>query len=233
MSDLAPILEPLRLSLGIALGATLLVVALGLPVAIWLARGGSWAREVAGSAFLLPLVLPPTVLGYLLLIALGRRGPLGHWLERLWGIVIVFHWSGALLAAAVASFPLFLISARAAIEDVDPGLEDVARLLGEPERRVLTRVTLPLAWRGIAAGALLAFTRALGEFGATLMVAGDLPGRTQTAALAIYDAVEEQAHGRAAILAGALSGLALAVLLIARRLAPGRSAIRNPASSRT
>ena len=138
----------------------------------------------------LPLVLPPTVLGYYLLQILGRRAWLGLWLEQTLGVILVFHWSGAVVASAVAAFPLFLLPARGAIEGVDPALEDVARLLGRRESSVFLAVTLPLAWRGMAAGAVLAFVRALGDFGATMMVAGNIPGRTQTAALAIYDAVE-------------------------------------------
>ena len=139
---------------------------------------------------MLPLVLPPTVLGYYLLQLLGRRSPLGYWLEQTSGITFVFHWSGAVVASAVAAFPLFLLPARGAFEAIDPALEDVARLLGRGEFSVFFAVTLPLAWRGLAAGIVLAFARALGDFGATLMVAGNIPGLTQTAALAIYDAVQ-------------------------------------------
>ena len=130
------------------------------------------------------------MLGYLLLQLLGRRTWLGGWLEQGLGVVLVFHWSGAVVASAVAAFPLFLLPARGAFEAVDPALEDVARLLGRRELSVFRSVTLPLAWRGLAAGVVLAFARALGDFGATMMVAGNIPGLTQTASLAIYDAVQ-------------------------------------------
>ena len=139
---------------------------------------------------MLPLVLPPSVMGFYLLQLLGRRSMLGHFLEHTLGITLVFHWSGAVVASAVAAFPLFLLPARGAFEAIDPGLEDVARLLGRNELSVFWSVTLPLARRGLAAGMVLAFARALGDFGATLMVAGNIPGLTQTAALAIYDAVQ-------------------------------------------
>ena len=138
----------------------------------------------------LPLVLPPTVLGYYLIVLIGRQGWLGRWLQETWGISLIFTWQGAVLAAAVVSLPLVFKSARAAFEEVDPDLENAARTLGLSETAVFFRVSLPLAWRGILAGAMLAFARAMGEFGATLMVAGNLPGKTQTLSLAVYDAVQ-------------------------------------------
>ena len=138
----------------------------------------------------LPMVMPPTVLGYYLLVLIGRRGVIGAWLDRELGISLVFTWQGAVIAAAVVSFPLIYKAARAAFEGVDSQYEQAARVLGKSEWDVLVRVTLPLAWRGILAGAMLAFARALGEFGATLMVAGSLPGRTQTLSIAVYEAVQ-------------------------------------------
>ncbi len=185
MSDLSP----LWLSLRVASLATLLIVAVGLPAALLLARARFPGKALVAGILILPLVLPPTVLGYYLLTILGRRSLLGHWLEQTLGLTLVFHWSGAVVASAVAAFPLFLLPARGAFESIDPMLEDVARLLGRGEISVFVAVTIPLAWRGLAAGVVLAFARALGDFGATLMVAGNIPGRTQTAALAIYDAV--------------------------------------------
>ncbi len=154
---------------------------------------------------------------------LGRRAWLGAWLERTWGVTLVFHWSGAVIASAVAAFPLFLLPARGAFEGVDPALEDAARLLGRRESSVFLAVTLPLAWRGLAAGAVLAFARALGDFGATLMVAGDIPGLTQTAALAIYDAVQvpDAAHAASARrLTLCISALAIAALWLVQRALP-------------
>ncbi len=202
-------LEPLGLSLRVALMATALVVAGGLPMAYFLARLRFPGKGLASGLLLLPLVLPPTVVGYALLMILGRHAWLGAWLEQTFGVVVVFQWKGAVVASTVTAFPLFLLPARGAIEGVDPALEDAARLLGRSELSVFLAITLPLAWRGLAAGVVLAFVRALGDFGATMMLAGNIPGRTQTAALAIYDAVEANQPARA----GALS-LCLAVVSI-------------------
>ena len=213
-------LVPLWLSLKVATSATGLVVLLGLPAALFLARMRFPGKGIVAGAMVLPLVLPPTVLGYLLLQVVGRRAWLGAWLERNLGVVLVFHWSGAVLASAVAAFPLFLLPARGAFEGVDPGLEDVARLLGRGEASVFFSVTLPLAWRGLAAGAALAFARALGDFGATMMVAGDIPGLTQTASLAIYDAVQMGDPTRAARLALWVSSISITVLAFVQRMLP-------------
>ncbi|AGA25461.1 molybdate ABC transporter permease subunit [Singulisphaera acidiphila] len=216
-------LAPLWLSLRVATLATLAIVALGVPVALVLARGRFLGKGLIAGFLVLPLVMPPTVLGYYLLQLLGRRAWFGAWLERTWGVTIVFHWSGAVLASVVAAFPLFLLPARGAFEGVDPALEDAARLLGRRELSVFTSVTLPLAWRGLAAGAILAFARALGDFGATLMVAGDIPGLTQTASLAIYDAVQipDAAHAaRAARLTFCVSAISIASLLLVQWTLP-------------
>jgi molybdate transport system permease protein len=213
-------LAPFWLSLRVATLATLAIVAIGTPLALVLARGRFPGKGLLAGALVLPLVLPPTVLGYDLLQILGRRAPLGMWLEGRFGIVVVFHWTGAVVASAVAAFPLFLLPARGAFEGVDPALEDVARLLGRGEWSVFMEVTLPLAWRGMAAGALLAFVRALGDFGATLMVAGDLPGRTQTAAMAIYDAVQVGDAGTAGRLTLLISAVAIAALWAVQRALP-------------
>ncbi len=181
-------LSPFWLSLRIASLATLLVVATGLPLALVLARGNFVGKGILSGVVLLPLVMPPTVLGYVLLLILGRRSWLGGLLEHALGWTVVFHWSGGVIASAVAAFPLFLLPARSAFEGVEPRLEQMARLLGRTNWSVFASVTLPLAWRGLASGVILAFVRALGDFGATLMVAGDMPGRTRTVSMAIYDA---------------------------------------------
>jgi molybdate transport system permease protein len=207
-------LGPLWLSIRVASLATLLIVAVGVPLAWLLARSRFPGKGLLTGVLVLPLVLPPTVLGYYLLVLLGRRGFLGAWLESGLGIVIVFHWTGAVLASAVAAFPLFFLPARGAIEGVDPRLEEVARLLGRREVSVFLTVTLPLAWRGIAAGAVLAFLRALGDFGATLMVAGNIPGRTQTAALAIFDAVNAGDGARASRLSLCICAVAIVALWV-------------------
>jgi molybdate transport system permease protein len=219
-------LSPLWLSLRVASVATLAIVAPGVPLALLLARGRFPGKGLLAGVLVLPLVLPPTVLGYYLLQVLGRRAWLGLWLERTWGITLVFHWSGAVVAAAVAAFPLFLLPARSAIEGVDPSLEDAARLLGRGELSVFASVTLPLAWRGLAAGAMLAFTRALGDFGATLMVGGNIEGETRTAALAIYDAVQVNDAARAGWLTLWISVLAVAALWLVQRTLPAPGARR-------
>ena len=182
-------LSPLWLTLKVAALATVLALILGVSAARALGRKDDLARDAAESLLTLPLVLPPTVLGYYLLVVLGRNGAIGGWLHDAFGISLIFTWQGATIAAAVAAFPLILRAARAAFREVDPQLERAARTLGLNETAVFFRVSLPLAWRGICAGALLAFARAMGEFGATLMVAGSLPGRTQTLSIAIYNAV--------------------------------------------
>ncbi|MBR0344929.1 MAG: molybdate ABC transporter permease subunit [Rudaea sp.] len=182
-------LSPLWLTLKVAALATALALILGVAAARALGRRDGIVRDAAESILTLPLVLPPTVLGYYLLVVLGRNGAIGGWLHATFGISLIFTWQGAVIAAAIAAFPLILRAARAAFRDVDPQLERAARTLGANATAVFFRVSLPLAWRGLAAGALLAFARAMGEFGATLMVAGSLPGRTQTLSIAIYNAV--------------------------------------------
>ena len=198
----------------------------GLPVALVLARARFPGKSLVAGILVLPLVLPPTVLGYYLLQLLGRRSPVGHWLEQTLGVTLVFHWSGAVVASAVAAFPLFLLPARGAFEAIDPALEDVARLLGRGELSVFLAVTLPLAWRGLAAGMVLAFARALGDFGATLMVAGNIPGLTQTAALAIYDAVQVNDAARAGWLTLWISSVSILALLVVQRTLPSRGLTR-------
>ena len=222
MTPTAADLAPLWLSVKVAALAASLDVAAGVPLAYLLARGRFPGKGLLAGLLVLPLVLPPTVLGYYLLQVLGRRGWVGWWLEHRLGVVVVFHWSGAVIASAVAAFPLFLLPARGAIEGVDPALEDAARLLGRGETSVFLAVTFPLAWRGMAAGAVLAFVRALGDFGATMMVAGNIPGRTQTAALAIYNAVEANEPSRAAWLSLCVSAVSVAALWVVQRSIPAR-----------
>ncbi|WP_423192907.1 molybdate ABC transporter permease subunit [Cupriavidus sp. H18C2] len=210
---------PLLLSLKVAGWATLLNAILGVAAAYALARWRSRARDVVDAILTLPLVLPPTVLGYYLLVLVGRRGVFGAWLERL-GIELVFTWQGAVLASTVVAFPLALKSARAAFEGVDHQLENAARVLGISEAAIFFRVTLPMALPGIVAGVLLAFARALGEFGATLMVAGNLPGRTQTLSVAIYEAVQAGNDDTANLLVLVTSVTCIVLLVVAARLVP-------------
>ncbi|MBP1313031.1 molybdate transport system permease protein [Herbaspirillum sp. 1173] len=217
-----PVWTPLLLSLKVAGLATLLNLVLGVAAAWGLSRWRSPLRDFIDSILTLPLVLPPTVLGYYLLVLFGRRGTFGAWLESL-GIQLVFTWQGAVLASTVVAFPLVLKAARAAFESVDHQLEDAARVLGVSEAGVFFRVSLPLATRGITAGVLLAFARALGEFGATLMVAGNLPGRTQTLSVAIYEAVQAGDDGAATFLVVVTSITCIVLLMVAGRLMPDRA----------
>ncbi|MBI5301995.1 MAG: molybdate ABC transporter permease subunit [Chloroflexi bacterium] len=197
------------LSIQVTLMATIGVLVIGLALALFLARIRLRGKIVLETLINLPLVLPPTVVGYLLLIVLGRDGPL----VRLFDVNLLFTWQAAVIAAMVVAMPLMAQAAKAAIESVDPVLENAARTLGLNEFEVVWRVTLPLARRGILAGLVLASARALGEFGATLMVAGNIPGRTQTAPLAIYDAVQAGRWMDANILVAILSLLSFASLL--------------------
>jgi molybdate transport system permease protein len=202
-------LFPVGLSLRVALIATALTLLLGIPVALLLARRRFPGRNLLEAVVVLPLVLPPTVLGYYLLLLIGRRGPVGAALAAV-GLELAFTWRAAVLAAAVGSIALVIKSAQAGFESVDHQLEQAARTLGRSEWSVFWSVTLPLAWRAVLAGAVLAFCRALGEFGITLMVAGNIPGRTQTLPLAIYDRVQAYQMDEA----NALALIALGVVVV-------------------
>lgn len=212
----------LALSLKVAGLATAITTVLGVAAGFVLARGRFPGRNVLDTLLTLPMVLPPTVLGYYLLVLLGRRSPVGAWLFDVFGINLIFTWQGAVIAAATVAFPLVFKPARAAFESVDGQLEQAARVLGISNIAVFFRVTLPLAWRGILAGVLLAFARALGEFGATLMVAGSIPGKTQTLSVAVYEAVQAGQDDLANMLVYIISAVCVAVLLTAGYLAPGR-----------
>ena len=197
--------------------ATAFSVLLGLPPAYLLARVRFPGRSLVEGLTLLPLVLPPTVLGYALLVGLGRRGALGRWLEHL-GHPLVFTWQGAVVAACVASLPLFITQVRVALAGIDPDVVGAARTDGADFGQVLRFILLPLARPGLIAGTTLAFARALGDFGATLMVAGDTPGQTQTMPLAIYDAVLSGDTHTAALFAALSVALCLTVCVLAARL---------------
>jgi molybdate transport system permease protein len=209
---------PLWLSLRVAALATLVSLALGLWIAYVLANRKFRGKELLDAVVTLPLVLPPTVLGYYLLVALGRTSPLGHLYEYLFGAPLVFTWQAAVVASTFHAIPLLVKSARAAFETVDRSYEKAARNLGASDWRVFWRVTLPLSRRAVIAASVLAFARALGDFGATLMIAGDIPGRTQTASIAIYDAVESGNTLVARVLVLVLSAIAIAIVYAANRL---------------
>ncbi len=214
----------LALTLKVAGWATVINMVLGVAVGLALSRWRFVGRDVIDALLTLPMVLPPTVLGYYLLVLLGRHGVIGQWLKTTLGIQLIFTWQGAVIAASVVAFPLVFKAARAAFENVEPSLEQAARVLGLSEAAVFFRVTLPLAWRGILAGSLLAFARATGEFGATLMVAGSIAGETQTLSIAVYEAVQAGQDATANFLVLVTSVSCLALLLSAGYLAPGRIA---------
>ena len=214
----ADALVALGLSIRVALFATLLNALLGIPLAYILARRAFRGRALVDLLVTLPLVLPPTVTGYYLIVLLGRRGWLGAPVYVWTGWSVAFTWYAAVIAATVMALPLLVRTARAAIESVDRELEKAAYTLGRSEWRTALEVTLPLAKNGIIAGLVLAFARALGEFGATLMLAGNIPGKTTTVPLAIYTAVQTGEMGEAVLLVVALTILSCAVLMVAGRL---------------
>jgi molybdate transport system permease protein len=203
---------------------TALTLAPGIALAWLLARRRWRGKTLVETVVALPLVMPPVATGLILLNLLGRRGLVGHWFERIFGAEIVFTWRAVVIATAVMSFPLLVRTARLALESVNPRYEQVARTLGAGAWRTFWTITLPLAARGLGAGAVLAFARALGEFGATMMVAGYIPGRTATLSLSIYHLVElsreNEAWGPLAVSAGlAFGALWLSEALLRRRSA--------------
>jgi molybdate transport system permease protein len=212
------IVSALWLSLRVSLLATALNALAGIPLAYVLAKRRFWGHQAVDVLVTLPLVLPPTVTGYYLIVLLGRRGIIGGPLYTLTGFGLAFTWYAAVVAATVMALPLMVRTTRAAIEAVSPDLERAAFVLGRSEWRTALEITLPLARRGIVAGLVLAFARALGEFGATLMLAGNIPGRTQTVPLAIYTAVSSGEAAEAQLLVALLTVLSCAVVVIAGRL---------------
>ena len=217
----------LALTLKVAAWATALNLVFGVGIGYAMARWRFPGRDVVDAALTLPMVMPPTVLGYYLLTVIGSHGPIGNWLLQTFGIRLIFTWQAAVIAAMIVAFPLVFKAARAAFETVEPELEDAARTLGIGEWAVFFRVSLPLAWRGILAGLLLSFARALGEFGATLMVAGSIAGKTQTLSIAVYEAVQAGQDDTANFLVAVTSITCLAVLLSAGKLLPGRVPARG------
>lgn len=202
------------LSLQVTLVAALAIAPIGLGLAYLLARVDFRGKTLAETLILLPLVLPPSVTGYYLVLTLGRTNPLIEWL----GWQILFTWQGAAIASTIVGIPLMVQASRAALSSIDPVLENAARTLGSTEWEVFRRISLPLARRGIVAGIILGSARALGEFGATLMVAGNIPGRTQTLPLAIYDALQGRRLAEANRMVLLLTVLALLGLWFVRRL---------------
>jgi len=221
---------PLWLSLRVAAASTLIAVIIGLAAAYALANRDFRGKELLDAAITLPLVLPPTVLGYYLLVLLGRSSPLGRLYEWIFGEPLVFTWKAAVVAALVHSTPLLIKMSRAALESVDHTYERAARTLGASEWRLFWRVSLPLGWRSIVAAMVLAFARSMGDFGITLMLAGNIPNRTQTLSVAIYDAVESGNGQLARVLVLVISVATVLILWLANRLGstflPSRQAAR-------
>lgn len=205
-------LSPLYISMKVALIATVLTFFLGLYAACKVVKKRRF-RGLMDGLFTLPMVLPPTVVGFFLLLLFGKNGLLGQTLERL-ALTVVFTWEGAVIAAAVVSFPLMYRTARGAFEQMDQTLIYAARTLGIPERRIFWKIILPSCWPGIAAGTVLAFARALGEFGATAMLAGNIPGRTQTMSLAIYSAVQGNDREKAYLWVAIIMAISFVTLML-------------------
>lgn len=214
--------SPLWLSLRVASIATVLSLSVGLAAGWALTRWQFRGKNLAEALVTAPIVLPPTVLGYYLLVLLGRSSPLGELYESLFGGPLVFTWQAAVAAACLHAIPLLIRSARAAFEGVNRNLENAARSLGASEWRVFRRVTLPLSKGPVAAAAVFAFARALGDFGVTIMIAGNIPGKTQTMAVAIYDAVQSGQSQLAAALVIVMSALAIVVLYAIGKAGEGR-----------
>jgi len=209
---------PLWLSVRVSVVATLLASVIGVTIAYVLAKWRSRWSSMVEAVVTLPIVLPPTVLGYYLLTVLGSRSPVGGAWERLTGSPLVFTQGAAIIAATVSALPFVVRAARAAIVNVDSRVEESARVMGLPEWRVARVVTLPLAARGIGAGVALGFARALGDFGATVMVAGNIPGQTQTLPVAVYDAVQAGDDATARVGSLVLGGIAVVVLVIVTQI---------------
>jgi molybdate transport system permease protein len=204
----------LMLSLQVTIVATIILFVVGLVLGVWLARFRVPGQIIFETIIFLPLVLPPSVIGYFLLLALGRGSPVVEWFH----VNLLFTWQAAAIASALVGLPLMIQSARSAIANVDQVLENAARTLGSSEFEILWRVTLPLARRGVLAGLILGGARALGEFGATLMVAGNIPGQTQTLPLAIYDAVQARRYEQAQMMVVVMTAVAFVGLWCVRQL---------------
>lgn len=214
--------SPLWLSLRVASIATVLSLAIGLAIGWGLTHWQFRGKNLAEALITAPIVLPPTVLGYYLLVLLGRSSPLGELFEAIFGSPLVFTWKAAVAAACLHAIPLLIRSARAAFEGVNRNVENAARSLGASEWRVFWRVTLPLSRGPVVAASVFAFARALGDFGVTIMIAGNIPGQTQTMAVAIYDAVQSGQSQLAGALAAVMTAIAIVVLYTISRAGGSR-----------
>ncbi|MBN3545144.1 molybdate ABC transporter permease subunit [Fictibacillus barbaricus] len=210
--------SPVKLSLGIALVAAILVILTGLFLGRVMADRKFKGKSILETAFLLPLVLPPTVVGFLLIVLFGRNGPGGQLIEWLFNQPIMFTWWAAVIASAVVAFPLMYQSAKAGFESIDGDIENAARVDGGNEFQVLLRISIPLALRALISGAILSFARALGEFGATLMFAGNIPGKTQTVSTAIYMAMDSGNMDLAWLWVACVVGISFLMLMAVNRV---------------
>lgn len=217
---------PLILSLKVAGWATLLALVLGTGLGWLFARYRFPGRSLLEAVLVLPMVLPPTVVGYAILVAAGRNSVLGGWLSHYFGYTLIFNWHGAVVASAVVALPLVFKSAIAAFGGVDHDLESASTTLGQSAFSTFMRVSLPLAWPGILAGTMLAFARAMGEFGASLMVAGSIPGRTETLSMAIYNASQAGNDSRALLLVGITCLLSVGILLLSNHFLNRSASLR-------
>ncbi|OBR67629.1 molybdenum ABC transporter permease subunit [Paenibacillus oryzae] len=208
---------PIKLSLQVSLLSSIIVIVIGVAVAHWMSRRSFRGKIFVETAFMLPLVLPPTVVGFLLLVMLGRRSWLGKWIEWLFDAPIVFSWWAAVVAAVVVAFPLVYQTMKTGFLSIDRDLEDAGRSIGANEWQVLRYITLPLAFRSLVTAYILGFARSLGEFGATLMIAGNIPGKTQTLPTAIYVAVDSGNMEIAWLWTGAIIIISFVLLLVSRR----------------
>jgi molybdate transport system permease protein len=205
-------LSPLWISLKTSVTATVITFFLGILAARWIAKYQGKLKNLIDGLFILPLVLPPTVIGFILLLIFGRNGPFGQILLKI-GANVIFSWSATVITATVVAFPLMYRTARGAFEQIEGNLLDTARTLRASEWKIFWKITLPLSWPGIAAGTILSFARALGEFGATLMLAGNIPGRTQTIPIAIFFAVDSGQTYKALIWVAIIMVISLGVII--------------------
>ncbi|AIL32763.1 molybdate ABC transporter permease subunit [Basilea psittacipulmonis] len=208
----------LALSFKVATWATLISALLAIVLAYFFTRRDFWGKEILDAILTLPMVLPPTVLGYYLLVLLGQKGIIGAWLKSNFDLTLVFTWQGAVVASVLITFPLIFKPARSAFETISPIYEQAAKTLGLSALAIFFRVCLPLAWRTILTGVLLGFSRSLGEFGATLMIAGSIPGRTETLSLAVYQAVQNGQDDLANQLVGLMVLVCVIVLCLIKYL---------------
>lgn len=213
---------PLRLSIQVSIVSTVFVAVTGIAIGYLLSRRNFFAKDVIDAVITLPMVLPPTVTGYYLILILGRQGVAGRFIYNWTGWTITFTWQAAVIASFVVSLPLMVKAARAAVDSVNPELEKVSLLLGKGELETFLKITLPLAWKGILAGIVLSFARGIGEFGATLMLAGNIPGKTATMPLAIYSATQSGDYFLANLLVVVLTIISVSVIYATTRLNRGK-----------